>query len=73
MPVVFLDRQVDGLPSVFIDDVAGGRLATEHLVDLGHRQDRFRRRRRQHGFGFTSSDDRQSGYRARPGSGRDPL
>jgi len=39
MPVVLLDR-VDtrpGVLSVGVDDVAGGRLAAEHLLGLGHR------------------------------------
>lgn len=39
IPVVFLDRFPDGTPysSVTVDDVVGGRLATQHLLDLGHR------------------------------------
>lgn len=38
-PVVAIDRLVDGLPlpSVTVDNHLGGRLATEHLLDLGHR------------------------------------
>ena len=39
IPVVFIDRFPDGTPysSVTVDDVAGGRLAVQHLLDLGHR------------------------------------
>jgi LacI family transcriptional regulator len=36
IPVVLVDRRADGTPSVYIDDEAGGRLATEHLLGLGH-------------------------------------
>ena len=38
--IVFIDRRLDELqcPSVTTDDVAVGRLATEHLISLGHRK-----------------------------------
>lgn len=37
-PVVILDRVFDGVPisAVTSDNVRGGRIATEHLFDLGH-------------------------------------
>ncbi len=37
-PIVLVDRLLDGLdlPSVTVDNTLGGRLATEHLLDLGH-------------------------------------
>jgi LacI family transcriptional regulator, repressor for deo operon, udp, cdd, tsx, nupC, and nupG len=35
-PVVIVGGRSDGLPSVFIDDVATARLATEYLLSLGH-------------------------------------
>lgn len=35
-PVVSLGAQFDGVSSVAIDDVAVSRLATEHLIGLGH-------------------------------------
>jgi DNA-binding LacI/PurR family transcriptional regulator len=37
-PVVTIGGRCPGLPSVFIDDVAVARLATEHLLALGHRR-----------------------------------
>ena len=39
IPVVFLDRHdpEQACAAVFVDSVEGGRLAGEHLVDLGHR------------------------------------
>jgi LacI family transcriptional regulator len=40
LPVVTLDRPVDlpGSATVRVDHTAGGRLATEHLLELGHRR-----------------------------------
>lgn len=59
-PVVIIDRIFDGIPvsAVCSDNAAGGRAATEHLLELGHQT-----------IGFvsstshvSSSDDRRSGY-----------
>jgi len=63
VPVVFLDRHVEGLPDVHIDDANGGRFATEYLLGLGHRRIAFVGDDNGRGFGFTSSDDRRSGYK----------
>ncbi|MCB2223472.1 MAG: LacI family transcriptional regulator [Actinobacteria bacterium] len=63
VPAVFLDRHVEGLPDVHIDDHAGGRMAAEHLLGLGHRRVAFVGDDDEAGFGFTSSDDRLAGYR----------
>jgi LacI family transcriptional regulator len=43
IPVVLLDRAASELDqcSVSVDDVAGGRLAAEHLIGLGHRKITF--------------------------------
>jgi LacI family transcriptional regulator len=43
IPVVFVDRyREDGAySSVSVDDVAGGRIAAQHLVDTGHRRIAF--------------------------------
>lgn len=37
-PTLFIDRRVEGQPSVTTDNLLGGRLAMEHLVGLGHRR-----------------------------------
>jgi len=37
LPTIVVGTQVRGLRSVGIDEVAAGRLATQHLIDLGHR------------------------------------
>ncbi|GAA4912290.1 LacI family DNA-binding transcriptional regulator [Streptomonospora salina] len=35
--LVLIDRQVDGLPSVVVDNAAGSRQIVDHLASLGHR------------------------------------
>ncbi|WP_370949120.1 LacI family DNA-binding transcriptional regulator [Amycolatopsis sp. cg5] len=41
IPYVFVDRLVPGACSVSVDDVAGGALAAQHLLDRGHRRIAF--------------------------------
>jgi len=36
VPYVLVNRRIRGHPSVTLDDVAGGRMAAEHLLDFGH-------------------------------------
>ena len=62
-PVVFVDRRVESLPHVFVDDVAGGRRATRHLLELGHERIAFIGDDFDPNFGFTSSNDRGVGFR----------
>ena len=38
IPCVLVDAVHPSFPSVAVDDVAGGELATRHLVELGHRR-----------------------------------
>lgn len=38
LPVVLVDAHHRALPRVVADDVLGGRLASRHLIDLGHRR-----------------------------------
>jgi DNA-binding LacI/PurR family transcriptional regulator len=67
VPVVFIDvhtPSVDGLPRVVGDDLAGGRLAARHLLDLGHRRIGFIGDSTHDPFGFTSSRDRERGFHA---------
>jgi LacI family transcriptional regulator len=62
-PVVLLDAFHPRLPCLRIDDVAGGMLATRHLIDLGHERIAFVGDRGDSGLGFVSSDRRRDGYR----------
>lgn len=38
IPVVVLEHSLPGIHCIGIDDLEGGRLATQHLIDLGHRR-----------------------------------
>lgn len=60
---VFLDADVDGFSSVFIDNHLGGVLATEHLIGLGHERIAFIGDLESLSFGFDSSTNRRFGYR----------
>lgn len=59
-PLVILDRLFDGIPvsAVCSDNLAGGRAATEHLLELGHRTVAFV----SSSSHVSSSDDRRNGY-----------
>jgi DNA-binding LacI/PurR family transcriptional regulator len=62
IPCVLVDARHDELPSVVIDDVAGGRLATQYLIELGHRRIAFIGDKPADPFRFLSSRDRTDGY-----------
>jgi DNA-binding LacI/PurR family transcriptional regulator len=64
IPIVFVDahENTSGLPRVLGDDENGGQLATEHLLELGHRRIGFIGDEFANPFGFTSSRDRFAGY-----------
>ena len=62
LPVVLVDVAHPRLPHVVIDDVDGGRLATEHLLAKGHRRIGFIGDLAENPFGFTSSERRRHGY-----------
>jgi DNA-binding LacI/PurR family transcriptional regulator len=63
VPTVLLDTQGEGVPCVVTDDVEGGRLATRHLLDLGHRRIAFLGDDPANPLGFTSSTCREQGFR----------
>jgi DNA-binding LacI/PurR family transcriptional regulator len=62
VPVVLVDAVGRGVPTVVTDDFEGGRMATRHLVDLGHRAIGFIGDDAANPFGFTSSAQREAGY-----------
>jgi LacI family transcriptional regulator len=64
VPVVLIDRRCEGATAVFTDDEAGGRLATEHLLRLGHERIAFVGDTEKGPFGFTSSEARRRGHEA---------
>ena len=80
VPLVTVDVLAPGVPQTVIDNVTGGRVATEHLLSLGHRRIGFvgdtTRRMSATNLGFTASPHRLTGYRqalaARPASTTTP-
>jgi DNA-binding LacI/PurR family transcriptional regulator len=66
IPVVFIDVHsplIAAMPRVVGDDMAGGALAARYLLGLGHRSIAFIGDALQDPFGFTSSADREIGFR----------
>jgi DNA-binding LacI/PurR family transcriptional regulator len=67
VPIVLVDanhRSLTSLNRVITDDVAGGRFATEYLIELGHRRIGYISDLLETPFNFTSSRHRWEGYRA---------
>jgi LacI family transcriptional regulator len=67
LPLVTVDVAARGVPHTVVDDVAGGLLATNHLLELGHRRIGFIGDRVQRAvstaLGFASAGRRLTGYR----------
>jgi LacI family transcriptional regulator, galactose operon repressor len=61
VPVVLVDHPHALVPAVYTDDRAGGRVAVEYLLSLGHSRIAFLG---DDEFGFTSSAMRREGYEA---------
>lgn len=65
--LVSVDAANPGVPQTLVDDVAGGRLATSHLIALGHRRIGFvgdmAFGKPPASLGFTSSANRLRGYK----------
>lgn len=66
IPIVLIDANhpsLTALNRVIVDDVAGGRTATQHLIDLGHQRIGYISDPLESPFNFTASYDRYRGYR----------
>lgn len=63
VPIVLLDARGPDVPAVVTDDVQGGRLATQHLIDLGHERIAFIGDDHDNPLGFTAGRCREEGYR----------
>lgn len=62
VPVVSIDGQLPGISSIYIDDERGGRMATEHLIKLGHKRIAFVLDW-EDSIGFRPTAKRRTGYR----------
>ena len=62
IPVVTVGGVYAEMASVTVDDVRVGRMATEHLIGLGHQTIAFLGEDNDRIFGFTSATDRRHGY-----------
>ena len=67
LPIVLIDAEHPALRGIHhqvtVDDVAGGQVNTEYLIDLGHTEIGFVGDLIDNPFNFTSSRDRYFGYR----------
>src|SRR5262245_15733926 len=63
VPVVLVDARGKDVSMVVTDDAEGGRLATRHLLALGHERIGFIGEDPSNVFGFTASPARERGYR----------
>ena len=73
VPIVLIDRDHPSLPAITIDDGAGGRLAAEHLLSLGHRDIAFLGDEEENQFGFDASAHRREGFAATLAAAGAPL
>lgn len=76
VPIVLVDANhpsLHQLNRVVINDIEGGRLATQHLIDLGHHRIGFVSDYLEEPFNFTSSRDRFAGYREALQAARIPF
>lgn len=64
LPTVFVGGSVPGLMSVRIDDIAVGRIATEHLISLRHRRIGHINGDPNEPLNFTAPVDRRTGWRS---------
>jgi LacI family transcriptional regulator len=76
VPIVLIDANHPSLTSlnrVIVDDVKGGQIATQHLIDLGHRRIGYISDLLENPFNFTSSRYRYQGYRLSLKAARIPF
>jgi len=62
IPITTIGFVHEGCTSVAIDDVVGGKVATQHLTGLGHRKIAILSGQRETAYNFDVSDNRIKGY-----------
>jgi LacI family transcriptional regulator len=73
IPIVLIDAYHPALSRVVIDDVKGGYMATQHLIELGHTRIAYISDPLESPFRFTSSPHRYQGYRQALDEARIPF
>jgi DNA-binding LacI/PurR family transcriptional regulator len=73
MPTVAVDVELDGVPSIIVDDIEGGRLAARHLLALGHERIGYFGDEVDVRFGFTSAQRRRAGFESELAEAGHPL
>jgi LacI family transcriptional regulator len=73
IPIVLIDAYHPALSRVVIDDVKGGYMATQHLIELGHTRIAYISDPLESPFRFTSSLHRYQGYRQALDEARIPF
>lgn len=63
IPIVLIDASHERLSHVYVDDVRGGRMATRHLLDLGHEKIAYLTDYLQNPFHRSAAAHRYQGYR----------
>ena len=62
IPITTIGFTHEGCTSVVIDDFLGGKIATQHLTSLGHREIAILSGQRDTAYNFNVSDNRNAGY-----------
>jgi LacI family transcriptional regulator len=70
VPIVLVDSPSPEIPSDSVDDVAGGEMATRHLITLGHTRIGFIGDREETAIGVPASANRRHGYERAMSSAR---
>jgi DNA-binding LacI/PurR family transcriptional regulator len=63
LPIVLIDTEHESMCRIVVDNISGGRQATNHLIDLGHQKIAFISDQLDTPFNFTGMRDRYTGYR----------
>lgn len=63
VPVVLIDVREPALDHVYVDDIKGGEIATQHLIDLGHKRIAFFSDPIDTLFSFDATKKRLKGYK----------
>lgn len=63
LPIVLIDAEHKNMCRIVVDNISGGRNATKHLIELGHKKIAFLSDELDTPFNFNGMRDRYTGYR----------